>query len=332
MINGKNYYFCKILKKALLYRDNVIEYKKVTGLKSGINYSEEFILKKILAMLMAILMFGTVAAGCGGNDATENNSTDGSTSEVGGADESWTKVESAGKLVMGLDDSFPPMGYKDPETGEIVGFDVDLAKEVCSRLGIELVLQPIVWETKETELNGGNIDCIWNGFTSTPEREEAMLLSDPYMKNTQVVMVAEGSEFTDLASLAGKTVAVQSGSSGDNALNADENADFKNSLGNIIKIQDYLSAITELENGTVDGIVLDEKVATNYINMKPGKYRILEADGKEITLSEEEYVIAFRKGDQALMEKIMETLKEMKEDGKLAEISTKWFEEDVTTI
>lgn len=290
-------------------------------------------MKKILAMLMAILMFGTIAAGCGGNETTENtDSTDGSTSEVGSSDDSWTKVETAGKLVMGLDDSFPPMGYKDPETGEIVGFDVDLAKEVCSRLGIELVLQPIVWETKEVELNGGNIDCIWNGFTSDPERAEAMLLSPAYMKNTQVVMVAEGSEFTDLASLAGKTVAVQSGSSGENALNADANADFKNSLGNIIKIQDYLSAITELENATVDAIVLDEKVATNYINMKPGKYRILEADGKEITLSEEEYVIAFRKGEEALMNKIMDTLKEMKEDGKLAEISTEWFDEDVTTI
>ena len=187
-------------------------------------------------------------------------------------------------------------------------------------------------ETKEAELNGGNIDCIWNGFTSDPERAEAMLLSPAYMKNTQVVMVAQDSEFTDLASLAGKTVAVQSGSSGENALNADSNAECKNSLGNVIKIQDYLSAITELDNKTVDGIVLDEKVATNYMNMKPGKYRLLEADGKEITLSEEEYVIAFRKGDEALMNKVMDTLKEMKEDGTLAEISTNWFDEDVTTI
>ncbi len=281
-------------------------------------------MKKILAMLMAILMFGTIAAGCGNSDTSATKDS--------GTDDSWTKVEQAGKLVMGLDDSFPPMGYKDPETGEIVGFDVDLAKEVCSRLGVELVLQPIVWETKEAELNGGNIDCIWNGFTSDPERAEAMLLSPAYMKNTQVVMVAQDSEFTDLASLAGKTVAVQSGSSGENALNADSNAEFKNSLGNVIKIQDYLSAITELDNKTVDGIVLDEKVATNYMNMKPGKYRLLEADGKEITLSEEEYVIAFRKGDEALMNKVMDTLKEMKEDGTLAEISTNWFDEDVTTI
>ena len=281
-------------------------------------------MKKILAMLMAILMFGTIAAGCGNSDTSATKDS--------GTDDSWTKVEQAGKLVMGLDDSFPPMGYKDPETGEIVGFDVDLAKEVCSRLGVELVLQHIVWETKEAELNGGNIDCIWNGFTSDPERAEAMLLSPAYMKNTQVVMVAQDSEFTDLASLAGKTVAVQSGSSGENALNADSNAEFKNSLGNVIKIQDYLSAITELDNKTVDGIVLDEKVATNYMNMKPGKYRLLEADGKEITLSEEEYVIAFRKGDEALMNKVMDTLKEMKEDGTLAEISTNWFDEDVTTI
>lgn len=296
-------------------------------------------MKKILAMLMAVLMLGTIAAGCGSTDnTTDDNSTDSAVTDENNTegttetDDSWTKVESAGKLILGLDDSFPPMGYKDPETGEIVGFDIDLAKEVCSRLGIELVLQPIVWETKEVELNGGNIDCIWNGFTSDPERAEAMLLSPAYMKNTQVVMVAEGSEFTDLASLAGKTVAVQSGSSGENALNADANADFKNSLGNIIKIQDYLSAITELENATVDAIVLDEKVATNYINMKPGKYRILEADGEEITLSEEEYVIAFRKGEEALMNKIMDTLKEMKEDGTLAEISINWFDEDVTTI
>ena len=142
---------------------------------------------------MALVMsLGIVLTGCGSNTNTD-------------------------ALVMGLDDSFPPMGFRD-DNEEIVGFDVDVAKAVAEKMGVELKLQPIDWAAKEQELNTGNIDCIWNGFTKTPEREEAMTLSMPYMKNTQVVVVLADSDINTIADLAGKSVAVQGGSSAEDAI------------------------------------------------------------------------------------------------------------------
>lgn len=277
-------------------------------------------MKKIIALALAALMGVCSLAGCSQNSASDTT----------GSDESWTKVEQAGKFVLGLDDSFPPMGYRDETSGEIVGFDIDLAKEVCKRLNVEFVAQPIDWETKELELSSGNIDCIWNGFTYTEERAAEMYLTDPYMKNTQVIMVAESSAFQSRADLAGKTVAVQTGSSGENALN--DSGEFVESLGNVVTQSSYLNLLLELENGTVDAVVLDEKVATNYMSKHEGKYRLLQANGSDDYLTEEEYVIGFRKGDVALANKIVDTLKEMAADGTLAKISTDWFGEDVTTI
>ena len=96
------------------------------------------------------------------------------------------KKKSSGKFVLGLDDSFPPLGFRD-KNNEIVGYDIDLAREVASRLGLELVCQPIDWSTKEMELNTGKIDCIWNGLTLTEERKRAMACSEPYLANAQVV-------------------------------------------------------------------------------------------------------------------------------------------------
>lgn len=285
-------------------------------------------MKRIISLLLAVLSLAFLCMGCG--NSTTSSSSSSSSSSVNAADTSWDKVKSSGKFILGLDDQFPPMGYVDESTGEIVGFDVDLAKEVCSRLGVELKLQPIVWESKELELDSGNIDCIWNGFTYTEERAAQMNLSVPYMKNTQVIMVSESSKYESRADLKGKTVAVQSGSSGENAVNGSE--DFKNSLKSVVGQENYINALMELDNGTVDAVVLDEKVATNYMKKNEGKYRLIQANGNNDYLTEEEYVIGFRKNDEALKNKIIDTLKEMAADGKLAEISTKWFGEDVTTL
>ena len=277
-------------------------------------------MKKITALLLAVLMVAALCVGCG--DKNEAN------------DDSWTKVETAGKFILGLDDSFPPMGYRDTETGEIVGFDIDVAQEVCDRLGIELVKQPIDWDSNVMELDSGNIDCIWNGLTSTPSRQENMNLAVPYMLNTQVIMVLNDSQYQAREDLAGKTVGVQSGSSGENAINGDgeDQVAFKESLKEVVGIMNYTNALTELKNGTIDAIVIDEVVADKFMEDDPGAYRLLQKDGKDDFLTEEEYVIGFRKGDEALKNKIVDTLKEMKADGKLAEISTKWFGGDITTI
>lgn len=294
-------------------------------------------MKKTLSILLTAIMMTSALAGCAGNTATTdtnsnantNTNADSNASASTKEDKSWEEVQNAGQFILGLDDSFPPMGYTDPETGEIVGFDIDLAEEVCKRLGIKLVTQPINWDTKEMELDNGNIDCIWNGFTYTEERAEQMNLSQAYMKNTQVIMVKNDSNYSVRGDLSGKTVAVQTGSSGENAVNGTE--DFKNSLGNVISTDTYLNAIMELDNGTVDAVVLDEKVAETYT--KDGnKYKLLKKNGADDYLTEEEYVIGFRKNDEALKNKVIDTLKEMAADGTTAKISTDWFGEDITTL
>ena len=241
------------------------------------------------------------------------------------------KVESAGQLILGLDDAFPPMGFVDTQTGELVGFDIDVATEVCSRLGIELVTQPIDWDSKSAELSNGNVDCLWNGFSETPERAEEFNLSIPYMKNDQIILVKSDSTYQGLNDLAGKIVGVQADSSAEVALN--ENPDFKDTLQEVVQIDDYSKAVMEIQNGTIDAIAIDEVVARYYLQNNPGAYTILQDEnGDDASLAEENYVIGFRKGDDALKEKVEGALKEMSADGTLAEISNKWFGEDVTTI
>lgn len=277
-------------------------------------------MKKMVAFLLAVTMLG-MFAGCA------NNNQD----SAGGTDDSWTKVEQAGKLVMGMDEAFPPMGYKDTKTGEIIGFDIDVATEVCKRLNLELVKQPIDWNNQIAEVNNGNVDCLWNGLSKNEKREENLNLSIPYMNNNQVIMVKTDASYQNLADLAGKKLAVQAGSSAYDALQAA--TEFKNSLGEVVQLNDYAKATQEIKNGVVDAIAIDEVVARFYLTNEPDTYRILtNDDGSVISMAKEEYVIGFRKGDNALKAKIEETLKEMAEDGTLATISRKWFSEDVVII
>ena len=299
-------------------------------------------MKKIWEIMLAALMV-IGCAGCvnngGGDDAAGLTGTDDGTSTASAAemgegqttDESWAKVESAGKLVLGLDDAFPPMGFVDTQTGELTGFDIDVASEVCSRLGIELITQPIDWDNKSAELSNGNVDCLWNGFSETPERAAEFNLSIPYMKNDQIILVKSDSTYKGLNDLAGKIVGVQADSSAEVALN--ENPDFKDTLKEVIQIDDYSKAVLEIQNGTIDAIAIDEVVARYYLQNNPGAYTILQDEnGEDASLAQEDYVIGFRKGDDALKEKVEDAMKEMSADGTMTEISEKWFGEDVTTI
>lgn len=288
-------------------------------------------MKKFISLLLAAVLVLSASACASSSTTASSQASSGTASTV--SDDSWTKVQKAGTLVLGLDDAFPPMGFVDTSTGDIVGFDIDLAKEACSRLGIELKLQPIDWDNKSAELNNGNIDCIWNGFSKTAERDEEFNLSIPYMNNNQIILVKADSNYQGLDSLAGKTIGVQSDSSAETALNDDTNANFKNSLKEVVPIDDYSKAVMEIQNGTIDAIAIDEVVAKYYLTNNPGAYAILkDASGNQVSLATEDYVIGFRKADNALKEKIEGALKNMEADGTAAQISKKWFGDDVITI
>lgn len=186
--------------------------------------------------------------------------------EVSADDTSLEDLKSRGKFILGLDDSFPPMGFRD-ENNEIVGVDIDLATEVCKRLGVELVVQPINWDSKELELTSGKIDCIWNGMTVTDERIEAMFLSKPYLDNRQVVIVEEGSKIGQVSDLAGKTVGLQKGSSAREAFDANPIA---SQVKEVVEYEDNVSAFLDLQAGRIDALLVDE-VAGNYIIATYGK-------------------------------------------------------------
>lgn len=245
-------------------------------------------------------------------------------SEADGVDRSLEKVQQSGKFILGLDDSFPPMGYRD-ENGEIVGFDIDAAREVCARLGVALVCQPIDWAAKEQELATGNIDCIWNGFTITEERLNALTFSDPYVRNAQVAVIRGNATYQSLADLAGKSVGVQAGSSAQDAI--DDTEGFKESLKEIVEFKDNLTALMDLEIGGVDAVVMDLLVANDNINRSGKNFKILPD-----YLADEEYGIGFRKGDIALRDAVQGALNDMAADGTLAQIATKWFGADITVV
>lgn len=248
----------------------------------------------------------------------------GTKEQASGVDNSLQKILDKGQLVMGLDDTFPPMGFRD-EKGEIVGFDVDLAKEVTKRMGVKLKLQPIDWNAKEQELNTGNIDCIWNGFTITEERKQAMTFTPAYLRNAQVVVVRQDSPFTDLASLGGKTVGYQAGSS---ALSAIEAApSFQKSVKEFVEFKENLTGLMDLEIGGIDALVVDLMVANDNIKRSGKAFRILEEP-----LAPEDYGVGFRKGDQKLADAVWQQLLAMNSDGTLARISTKWFAADITVV
>lgn len=267
--------------------------------------------KKLISALLAITVLASAAAmsGCGGDDPS-------SQAAAGG--------EKKDTIIVGLDDQFPPMGYRDDD-GNLVGFDIDIATETFERMGMEVKLQPIDWKVKEQELNAETVDCLWNGYTITDARKEEVLFSDAYMKNRQIIVVMADSDINSMDDLKGQKLALQSESSASDAL--DSVPDFKNSLGEVLLFDDNNKALMDLESGGASGVLIDEVVARYYTKKDPSKYRILDE-----SLADEEYGVGFRKSDEELRNKVNETFKEMKEDGTLAEISEKWFGEDITTI
>ena len=266
---------------------------------------------KKINLALAALLLSAALFGCAKKTAS-------------GADNSLAALKSRGVFVLGLDDSFPPMGFRD-EKNEVVGFDIDLAKEVAARLGVKFKAQPIDWDSKEQELSAGKIDCIWNGLTITEERKASLTFSKPYLANKQVLVVRKDSDYKKLSDLAGKTIALQSGSSAEDAVK--DTPDFKKSVKEIVRLEQNLMALNDLVIGGVDGVVMDSVVADYAIELSGMPLVLLDEP-----LASEEYGIAFRKGDVQLAEEVQRILEEMAADGSVARISSVWFGSDITVI
>lgn len=259
-------------------------------------------MKKKLALIIMLVLGTVFLFACGGNAKDDK------------------------KFVVGFDAEFPPYGFID-DKGEYVGFDLDLAQEVCERNGWELVKQPIDWDAKDMELKSGNVDCIWNGFTING-REDKYTWSSPYINNSQVFVVATDSKIADLAGLSGKVIATQKDSSALAAINDEANKDLKASFKKVIEFGDYNTAFLELEMGTVDAIAMDIGVAKAQMESRNNKsFEILDE-----FLSEEQYGVGFLLGNEELRDKVEATLMEMLDDGTFMEIAEKWDLQDSVSL
>ena len=264
--------------------------------------------KRLLSAVMASAMVLSLAA-CGGTKtettAAETTAEKKEETTTAGTTAAETAEAAGGTLIVGFDQDFPPMGFVG-DNGEYTGFDLDLAKEVASRLGLEYKAQPIAWDSKDMELESGNIDCIWNGFTITG-REDDYTWTTPYMANKQVFVVANDSDIKSQADLAGKVVEVQADSSAEAALK--ENQDLANTFGQLLTTPDYNTAFMDLEQGAVDAVAMDVIVAGYQIKQRNADFKILDD-----SLSEEEYGIGFKKGNTELKEAIDSVLTKMTKD------------------
>ena len=261
-------------------------------------------MKKIFALCMMLVLAVTALAGCGSNSAQKEESK---------------------KIVVGLDDSFPPMGFKDGKN-EIVGFDIDLAKEVAKRLGREVEFKAIDWNSKEAELKSGRVDILWNGLDITDKRKENMLFSEPYMDNRQIVFVAKNGKVAvaSEADLAGKTIGTQSGGTTEEYF--ENKPELKASMKEVKYYPDYINAFMDLENGRLDAVVGDEIIGRYYISKHPDEIQAIDT----VIGTVSQFGIAFRKDDQKLRDEVQKVFDEMKADGTVAKISEKWFAKDIT--
>ncbi len=249
-------------------------------------------MKKIVCLVLALGMVFALCA-CGG------------------------KKEDSKQLIVGFDAEFPPFGFVAAD-GSYDGFDLALAEEVCKRLGWEFKATPIDWNSKDAELKAGTINCIWNGFTCTG-REDEYTWSDPYVDNSIVLVVKADSGITSMAGLAGKSVMVQSASSGADALNGNEA--FKSTLKEVIELSDYNMGFMELNQGTVQAVVVDQGVAAYQIANNGGGYVILDE-----AVSTEQYAVGFLKGNTELRDAVNAELLKMAEDGTMKQIAEKYVD------
>ena len=262
-------------------------------------------MKKLTAVLL--LSAGALLAACGKQEAA--------TPAAAPAAVAMTKI------VVGLDDNFPPMGFRD-EKNELVGFDIDMAREAAKRMAVEVEFKPIDWSAKEAELAGKRVDALWNGLTITEERKKNIDFTAPYMENHQIVVVAANSPIKTKADMAGKVVGAQEGSSAVDAVKKDEAvfASFKE----LKTFGDNVTALMDLATGRLEAVVVDEVVGRYYVAKKPTEYAVIDEH-----FGTEDYGVGVRKDDTDLNARLDKALDEMKKDGSAAKIATQWFGKNI---
>lgn len=239
-------------------------------------------------------------------------------------DKSLENVIEKGSFIIGFDDSFPPLGFYDKD-GKIAGYDIDLAREVSFRLGVELVCKPIVWKEKDNELNSGNVDCLWSGFSLTEMRSDLMSCTKPYLNNNYIVLVNEDSAYNNLKSLFGKSIGYQAGSTVSQVF--DKDIEIKKLLARKIPFSDNIIAVNALKNNEIDAIVIDFLFANYLIHYEKIPLRIIDS-----ILFEEKYGIAFKKENLKLRDEVQKKLDDMEVDGTVERISEKWFGRNLSVI
>lgn len=285
--------------------------------------------KKVLSVILAGVMAAAMA-GCGNGDsqATSGKSTSASSgSSADSTSAAGTGVED-GVFTVGFDAEYPPYGYMD-ENGEYTGFDLELAQAVCDLEGWELEKKPINWDSKDMELNSGSIDCIWNGFTMNG-REDDYTFSVPYVDNSQVIVVAEGSGIESLSDLAGKVVGVQAASAALELLQSEEEDGQKalaDTFGSLNEFADYNTAFTELQAGALDALAIDIGVAKYQLNSRGEGFQMLDE-----TLNTEQYAIGFKLGNQELCDIVNADLKKLAEDGTVNTLAEKYEIADMVSL
>ncbi|MBK5240465.1 amino acid ABC transporter substrate-binding protein [Clostridium sp.] len=263
-------------------------------------------MKRNFKLLMLAILATVILTACGNKSTVDNSLND---------------VKEKKELVIGLDDNFPPMGFRD-ETGEIVGFDIDMAKEVGKRMGVNVTFKPVEWDGIILSLNNKDIDAIWNGLTITEKRKEQIAFSEVYLQNKQIIIVKDKSTITKKSDLDQKIVGLQMGSSSETALASD--SELTDSLKEVKKYSNNTEALLDLNADRIDAVVVDEVVGRYYVSKKPGDYKVLSED-----LGLEDYGVGMRKTDITLTQEINKQLEEMLSDGTSNDISQKWFGTDI---
>lgn len=258
--------------------------------------------------IVAIVIFALMLVGCG-RVKTNNSDT-------------WNSIEKSKQVVIGLDDSFVPMGFE-KKNGQLTGYDIDLAKAVFKEYGIKVNFQTIDWSMNVTELRNGTIDLLWNGYSITPQRRKKVAFSRPYLQNRQVLVVKKDSGINSFAQMKNYELGMQTGST------AQQWYETKQHVLRAKKkvLYDTISnSFLDLNAGRIQGILLDEVYADYYIAhmAKSSDYKVIQNDQVPLDL----FAVGIRKGDKTLQRKINEGLAKLQRNGKLRQINEKWFNKD----